>query len=223
MANYLAPAIVGGRAYLAPKVPPTFVGTPLPDGVPPTFAGVLAHTKTSSTITVDWSGVISSDNVAVARCEYRLGGSGAYIAASSAEEASKQRTFAGLAPGTAYQIELRCVDTSNNVSQPLTIVVTTSAAPPVGGGGTNYIRGTLSTRAGVLHLNLASLSWSLFAQLLPGNFAAPVAKGTHAMTAGSAELKIGVSATAAPAGWYMLAVSDLDGTTTVLSRVLVGP
>jgi hypothetical protein len=196
---------------------------PLPDGLAPSINGVLAHTKTSSSVTVDWSGTTSSDNVAVARREYRIGGSGAYTAASAGEETSKKHTFAGLAPSTVYPIEVRCVDTSDNVSQPLTIVVTTSAAPPAGGNGTNYIRCTLATHDGVLHVSLAVLRWALFAQLSPAAFGAPVAQGTHTMPAGSAQLEIAVLAVEVPAGWYMLVLADEDGTTAVACPILVGP
>jgi hypothetical protein len=209
-------------AYIAPS--PSGVVLPQPDGISPSFEGSLTYTKTSSSITVDWSATTSTDNVGVARREYRLGGAGAYTAATSSEEISQSHTFPGLQASTPYVIEVRCVDTSGNASEPLVIGVTTN---PSSGGegvpGTNFIRGTLATRAGVLHVNLATLSWSLFAQLLPANFGAPAAKGTYTMPAGSAEMKIAVSAASVPAGWYMLALSDPDGTTTVLSRVLVAP
>ena len=224
MVAFLHPADIAGRAYLAPADVSVSEAPSTPDGTRPAFDGSLSYTKTSASITVDWSATTSTDDVGVARREYRLGGAGAYTAATSAEETSKSHTFAGLQASTSYVIEVRCVDTSGNVSDPLIIGVTTN---PASGGegtpGTNFIRGTLATRAGILHANLATLSWSLFAQLLPGNFAAPVAKGAHAMTLGSADLKIAVSAATVPAGWYMLAISDQDGTTTVLSRVLVGP
>jgi chitodextrinase len=194
-----------------------------PDGTPPTFSGSLAHTKTSSSITVDWSGTTSADNVAVARREYRIGGSGLYAPASSAEEVSKRHTFPGLASSVPYKIEVRCVDTSENVSLPLSIVVTTSAAPAPGGNGSNYIRCTLATHDGVLHVSLAVLRWALFAQLSPAAFGAPVAQGTHTMPAGSAELVIAVPAAEVPAGWYMLILADDDGTTALACPILVGP
>jgi hypothetical protein len=224
MTAFLHPADIGGRAYLAPAEVPASETPPAPDSTKPSFDGSLSYTKTSASITVDWSATTSTDNVGVARREYRLGGAGAYTAATSAEETSKSHTFAGLQASTPYQVEVRCVDTSGNASDPLIIGVTTNpASGGEGAPGTNFIRGTLATRAGVLHVNLATLSWSLFAQLLPANFGAPAAKGTYTMPAGSAEMKIAVPAATVPAGWYMLALSDPDGTTTVLSRVLVGP
>jgi len=196
---------------------------PQPDGTPPTFTGTLTHTKTSSSITVDWSGAASGDNVAVARREYRIGGSGPYAPASSAEETSKRHTFPSLASSTPYKIEVRCVDTSENVSMPLTIVVTTSAAPAPGGDGSNYIRGKLATRAGVPHSSLAVLDWSLFSQSSVSNLGSPVDQGMHTMSAGSADFEIAVLAVEVPAGWYWLVMSDADGTTAVAVRVLVGP
>jgi hypothetical protein len=223
MTAFLHPADIGGRAYLAPAEVPS--APPVSsDTTSPSFTGELSYTATVNSLTVDWSGAISMDNVDVARREYRIGGVGAFTAATSAEESSKKHTFPGLDASTPYVIDVRCVDTSGNVSAALTIGAMTAAASGGDtGGATNYIRGTLATRAGVLHVNLASLSWSLFSQLLPANFGAPVAKGTHAMTAGSPALKIAVSSASVPAGWYMLAISDPDGTTTILSRVLVGP
>jgi hypothetical protein len=197
------------------------VSVPLPDGVAPSFSGLLAHTKTSSSITVDWSGTTSADNVAVARREYRIGGSGPYSPASSAEEVSKRHTFTSLASSTPFKIEMRCVDTNENVSMPLTIIVTTSAAPAPGGDGFNHIRYELVTKGEVPHLSLATLDWSLFGQLSPRNFGAPVAQGTHTMVAGSPLLDIAVTAAAVPTGWYFLVLSDADGTTTLACPVLV--
>lgn len=196
-------------------------GTPAPDGVPPTFDGTLSYSKTSSSITVDWSATTSSDNVAVARREYRIGGSGPYTPASTAEETSKRHTFSGLAAATTYPVEVRCVDTSNNVSVALSISVTTSAAPAPGGNGVNYIRLSLVSRKLVPYQNLSTVEWSLFAQLSPANFGAPVAQGTHQMPAGSSQLEIAVNANAVPAGWYSFIMSDPDGTTTAVTRVLV--
>lgn len=221
MAAYLAPAAIGGRAYLAPALPPAINVTPQPDGIAPTFSGALAYTKTPSSITVDWSGATSSDNVAVARREYRIGGSGPYAPASSAEETSKRHTFPGLASSTPYKIEVRCVDTNENVSMPLTVVVTTSAAPAPGGDGYNHIRHDLVSAGDVPHLNLATLDWSLFAQLRVKDLSAPIAQGTHTMTAGSPLLDIAVAAATVPAGWYFFVLSDADGTTTVACPVLV--
>lgn len=108
-------------------------------------------------------------------------------------------------------------------SEPIGSAGTVAAAPGDGGSGSgdNYIRCTLATHAGQLQLNLATLDWALFAQLSPAAFAAPVAKGTHRMTAGSAELVIAVAAASIPKGWYMLALSDGDRTTTVLCPVQV--
>lgn len=157
----------------------------------------------------------------MARREYRIGGSGAYTPASAGEEASKQHTFTGLAPSTVYQLEVRCVDTSNNVSQPLVAVVTTSAAAPAGGSGWNYIRYELVTNGHLPHLYLATVEWALFAQLSPRNFGTPIAQGSHAMDAGSALLEIAVPAATVPAGWYFLVLSDPDGTTTLACPVLV--
>jgi len=223
MAAYLAPATVGGRAYLAPAIASGVVVPPGPDGTPPSINGVLAHTKTPSTINLDWSGTVSSDNVAVARREYRIGGSGPYTPATSAEEVSKRHTFPGLEPNTPYKIELRCVDTSENVSMPLSIVVTTSATPPAGGNGSNYIRGKLATRAGVLHSSLAVLDWSLFSQSAVRELGSPVAQGAYTMAAGSAEFEIEVSPGDVPTGWYWFVLADTDGTTAVAARVLVAP
>jgi hypothetical protein len=221
-AAYLAPATIGGRAFLAPLLPPAAISTPpVSDGVAPTFTGSLAHTKTASSITIDWSGATSSDNVAVARREYRIGGSGPYSPASSAEEASKRHTFAVLSQSTPYKIEVRCVDTNENVSLPLTIVVTTSAAPAPGGDGFSHIRYDLVSKGDVPHLNLATLDWSLFAQLRVKDLSAPVAQGTHAMVTGSPALDIAVPKVTVPAGWYFLVLSDADGTTTVACPVLV--
>lgn len=99
------------------------------------------------------------------------------------------------------------------------------AAPeaPGGGTGTNYIRCSLATHDGQPHLNLGTLCWALFTQLSPAQFDAPIAKGKHAMTPGSAEVEIAVSAAAVPAGWYFLVLSDEDGTTALASPILVGP
>ncbi|MBD8531494.1 MULTISPECIES: fibronectin type III domain-containing protein [unclassified Massilia] len=200
----------------------TVAGGSQPEGIPPVFAGSLAFTKTSTTITIDWSNTTSSDNVAVARREYRIGGSGAYAAASAGEESSEKHTFAGLTPSTVYQIEVRCVDTSGNVSQPLVVAVTTSAPASGGEPDTNYIRGTLATRKGVPQVSLAAVSWSLFMRR-PGNMGAPVAEGTHTMTTGSAQFQIAVPAATVPAGWYFLVLSDGDGTTALAAPILVGP
>lgn len=191
------------------------------DTVPPTFTGTLSASKTSSSITIDWSGTISSDNVAVARREYRIGGSGAYTPASVQEESSKQHTFIGLAASTVYPVEVRCVDTSSNVSQALAIGVMTNAASTPSGPGWNYIRLALVNRALVPYKNLSTVEWALFAQLSPKNYTAPVAQGVHQMPTGSALLEIAVAASVVPAGWYSLVISDPDGTTTVVSRVLV--
>lgn len=198
------------------------VVVPPPDTTAPTFQGSLAHTKTSSSITIDWSGTTSRDDVAVARREYRIGGSGAYTAASAGEEVSKKHTFAGLASSAVYQIEMRCVDTSGNVSQPLAIVVTTSAPSSGGQSGTNYLRGTLATRKGMPQVSLAAVNWSLFLRR-PGNMGAPVAEGTHTMTAGSAQFQIPVPAATVPSDWYFLVLSDGDGTTALAAPILVGP
>ena len=222
MADYLAPATIGGAGYLAPLLPPAAATTsPAPDGIPPSLTGLLAHAKTSSSITVDWSGTTSSDNVAVARREYRIGGSGPYSPASSAEETSKRHTFPSLASGTPYKIEVRCVDTSENVSMPLTIVVTTSAAPAPGGDGYNHIRYDLVARGDVPHLNLDTLDWSLFAQLRVKDLGIPVAQGMHTMVSGSSRLDIAVPAATVPAGWYFFVLADADGTTAAASPVLV--
>jgi len=218
--GYFAPNKIGGRSYFAPNQPPAAV-VAQPDGIPPSFAGTLKYTKTSASITLDWSNTTSGDNVAVARREYRIGGSGAYTPASTAEETTKQHTFTGLASSTVYQLEVRCVDTSGNVSQPLVLVVTTSAAPPAGGGEWNYIRYELVTNGHVPHLYLATVEWALFAQLSPRNFGPPIAQGGHAMDAGSALLEIEVPAASVPPGWYFLVLSDADGTTTLACPVLV--
>jgi hypothetical protein len=93
--------------------------------------------------------------------------------------------------------------------------------PPAGGDGFNHIRYTLVTKGDVPHMYLATVDWSLFAQLSPKNFGAPVAQGTHAMTAGSPFLEIAVPAATVPAGWYFLVLSDADGTTTLACPVQV--
>jgi chitodextrinase len=191
------------------------------DTIPPNFTGTLSVAKTSSSITVDWSGTTSSDNTAVARREYRIGGSGTYTPASSQEESGKQHTFTGLAPSTVYQVEVRCVDTSGNASQALAIGVATSAAPAPGGDGWSHIRLPLVSRGLVPHKNLGIVEWALFAQLSPKDFRAPVAQGVHQMPAGSPLLDIAVPADAVPAGWYSFVMSDPDGTTTAATRVLV--
>jgi hypothetical protein len=319
-----APNASGPNAYLGPAG--GAVVTPQPDSIKPTIDGTLAYTKSASSITIDWSATTSSDNVGVARREYRIGGSGAYTPATSGEEASKSHAFTGLAASTLHQIDLRCVDTSGNVSDPLTISVQTDAAvvtPPTAtapgvprnvvataginsisvaflaplsnggaavtgyavrlstgeqqtvaaspalftglslvartaqvaatnsvgpgsyssasntvtptvvppdpdpdpdpGDGFNYIRCTLATHDGVLHVSLAVLRWALFAQLSPAAFGAPVDQGTHTMPAGSAQLEIAVLAADVPAGWYMLVLADEDGTTAVACPILVGP
>lgn len=199
---------------------PSAPSGPVADTTVPSFTGTLSYTATSSSITVSWSGTTSADNVAVARREYRIGGAGAYMAATAAEDAAKAHTFAGLDSNSTYQVDVRCVDTSGNVSAPLTIAAKT-AEPAAGGGTDNYIRIKLGTRKGELHLNLAVVHWSVFAQLLPSGFNAPVAKGTKVMTPGSPLLEIRVPAATVPVGWYMLALSDPDGLTTILSRVQV--
>lgn len=199
---------------------PDATSAPVVDGTPPTFAGALAYTATSSSITVSWAGTTSADNVAVARREYRIGGAGSYTAATAAEETAKAHTFAGIDSNSTYQVDVRCVDTSGNVSASLTIAAKTDA-PAAGGGTDNYIRVKLGTRKGELHLNLAVVHWSVFAQLLPSGFNAPVAKGIKVMTPGSPLLEIRVPAATVPVGWYMLALSDPDGLTTILSRVQV--
>ena len=222
MVAFLHPRDIAGRAYLAPAEVPS----PPPassDTTPPTFAGELSYTATANSLTIDWSGTISADNVAVARREYRIGGVGAYTAATSAEESSKKHTFAGLDASTAYVIDVRCVDTGGNVSAPLTMGVMTAAASGGDTGGTtNYIRGTLATRAGIPQISLASISWSLFSRR-PGNMGAPVAEGKHTMTAGSAAVKIAVPAATVPSGWYFVVLSDQDGTTALAASIWVGP
>lgn len=185
------------------------------DTTVPTFTGTISHSETSSAITIDWSGATSADNVAVARREYRIGGSGAYTAATSGEEISKNHTFAGLAAGTAYPIDVRCVDTSGNVSVALRVTPTTVS------GAMNTITYTLVTRGNVPQANLSGLNWALFAQLNPALFQAPVARGALAVTDVSAVLLIPVSAAAAPVGSYMLALADSAGVTTMLFPVAV--
>jgi hypothetical protein len=95
------------------------------------------------------------------------------------------------------------------------------AASPSGDNGFNYIRYTLVTKGDVPHLNLATVDWSLFAELSPKDFSAPVAQGTHSMAAGSPLLEVAVPAATVPAGWYFLVLSDSDGTTTLACPVLV--
>lgn len=201
---------------------PGVAAIPVADTTKPTFTGDLTYTATSSSITVSWAGTTSADNIVVARREYRIGGSGAYTRAIAAEETAKAHTFENLDPSTAYQIDMRCVDTSENVSEPLTIGATT-AAPTAGGGTTNYVRCKLAARPGAPHRNLATIHWSLFRQLLPSAFGAPAAKGTRSMVQGSDLLEIPVPAATVPAGWYMLILTDPDGTTTLASPIQVGP
>jgi hypothetical protein len=190
------------------------------DSTVPTFTGSISESHTSDSVTVNWSNSISADNVAVARREYRIGGVGAYTAATSGEEASETHTFAGLSASTTYQIDVRCVDTSGNVSTPLSIGVTTSAASG-GGGEFNHVLYTLVTHDRAQHVDLVNLKYALFAQLSPALFTAPVAKGTIASIVGPALLDIPVLASAVPVGWYMLVLSDADNTTTVAVPVLV--
>lgn len=99
------------------------------DTTRPTFTGALSATSTLDSITVDWSGTTSADNVAVARREYSING-GAYVSASAAEETAKSHVFSGLTSSTVYRIDVRCVDTSGNTSDPLTITITTGAIAP---------------------------------------------------------------------------------------------
>lgn len=193
----------------------TLGAAPPADGVVPTITGTVTHSETGTTIAIDWSGTTSADNVAVARREYRIGGSGVYTAATSAEEISKSHVFAGLAAGTAYPIDLRCVDTSGNPSAALRVTATTLS------GAMNTITCTLVTRGSVPQANLSGLNWALFAQLNPAQFLAPVAKGALVVTDGSAILSIPVAAAAAPVGSYMLALADSAGVTTLLVPVAV--
>ncbi len=188
------------------------------DVTAPTFTGILGESHSSTSITVSWAATTSLDNIAVLRHEYRIGGAGGYTPATSQEEVSREHTFTGLAAGTQYLIEARCVDTSNNLSAPLSITVSTTA---VDDGTMNYIRYSLVTHTVEQHVNLVNLRYALFSQLSPANFSAPVAKGTISMISGPAALNIAVSKTAAPAGWYMLILSDADNTTTVAVPVLV--
>ena len=196
------------------------VGGGAGDSTVPTFTGSISESHTSDSITVNWSSTISTDNVAVARREYRIGGVGGYTSATSGEEVSKAHTFAGLSASTTYQIDVRCVDTSGNVSTPLSIGVTTSASSG-GGGEFNHVRYTLVTHDLEQHVNLVNLKYALFAQLSPALFTAPVAKGTIASIVGPAVLDIPVLASVVPVGWYMLVLSDSDNTTTVVVPVLV--
>jgi hypothetical protein len=85
----------------------------------------------------------------------------------------------------------------------------------------NHIRYALVTHDREQHVNLVNLRYALFSQLSPASFTAPVVKGTIAQIVGPAELNIPVSAAVAPAGWYMLILSDADNTTTVAVPVLV--
>ena len=124
---YLYPVDAGSNIVLRD---PAGIPTAAPDTTAPTFIGALTATVATSSITVDWSGATSADNVAVARREYRIG-AGTYTAASSAEEAAKAHTFTGLAAATEFVIDVRCVDTSGNASAPLSITFATLAAPPV--------------------------------------------------------------------------------------------
>lgn len=194
------------------------VSTTAVDATAPTFVGVLAEQHTVSTITIDWSSVVSADNVAVARREYRIGGAGAYTAASSLEEVSKTHTFTGLAHSTAYPIHVRCVDTSGNFSLPLALTVSTSVPDA---GGVNHIRYRLTDHKGAPRADLVNLAWALFAQLSPHLFSAPIAKGTIASLPGVADLDIQLDATLVPAGWYMLVMADVGNGATVATPVLV--
>lgn len=80
---------------------------------------------------------------------------------------------------------------------------------------------SLITHGGVPQVNLSGLGWSLFAEMNPGLFTSPVAKGTLAATDASAVLSISVLASAVPAGWYMLALANADNTFALLAPVQV--
>lgn len=189
------------------------------DTTAPTFQGELAASVTANSITVSWAGTTSADNVAVVRREYRIGGAGQYVAATTAEEGSKSHTFTNLAASTAYEIDVRCVDTSGNVSAALRIVPTTSAAPVV---EFNYVRCILASRDGVPHLNLANVDWALFRSLSPASFVAPMAQGRHSMISGSAAFEVAVPAAVVPSGEYMLVLAESNGTMTLASPISVG-
>lgn len=97
----------------------------------------------------------------------------------------------------------------------------TIAAEVNGTVATNTITYPLITRDGVPRANLSGLGWALFSQLNPGQFTAPIAKGTLETTDGSAVLLIPVLASAVPVGAYMLALSNADNSATVLAAVMV--
>jgi len=189
------------------------------DTTVPTFQGELAASVTADSITVSWAGTTSADNVAVVRREYRIGGTGQYVAATAAEEGSKSHTFTNLAAGTAYQIDVRCVDSSGNVSAAIRIVPTTSAAPVV---QVNYVRCILASRDGTPHLNLANVDWALFRSLSPASFGAPLAQGRHSMGSGNAAFEVTVPAATVPSGEYMLVLAESNGTMTLASPISVG-
>ncbi len=181
----------------------------------PTFIGALGASSTTAALTVSWSGVVSSDNVAVDHHEYRING-GAWTPASAGEEATRSHVFNGLSEGTGYIVEVRCVDLSGNASVPLAIEASTDEAT-----GTNNISVTLTDRDGVARQNLGDLHWALFAQALPSLFAAPVAKGIFPAAAGLAQLNISLSAAVAPVGSYILVLASADGTNSVAAPVVV--
>lgn len=79
----------------------------------------------------------------------------------------------------------------------------------------------LVSRAGVVRPNLTNLSWSLFSQLNPAMFSAPVATGTLTSTDGAALLQIPLTVGQAASGQYCLAMSNADNTSMMLALVTV--
>ncbi len=206
-------APISGFPASANETPP-----PDPDIILPTFTGSLSETHTANSITINWDNTVSADNVAISGRQYRIGG-GAYVAATSGEEISESHVFTGLAADTTYQINVRCVDSSGNVSTALSLSVTTSAVAP--DGTYTYLRVNLISYGQLPQGNLTSLDWALFSQLKPSLFGAPVAKGALETTNPFGEIEIQLLASIVPAGEYMVVITNADATLTVAAKETV--
>lgn len=115
---YLAPATIGGVAYLAPAEPPAFVDT-----TAPVLSGAIAVSNvsdTAATITIP----LATDDVGVVGYEYSINGGSSYTDNGS----SRTVGLTGLTPETSYPLRARAYDAAGNRSAAATGALVTEAA-----------------------------------------------------------------------------------------------
>lgn len=183
MSGYLAPALVGGRAYLAPLAAPAAApgDTTAPSLTAATATATGSSIASGSITTNEASGTLFYLAATALPAAAVIKAGGAQAVTSSG---TKNVSVAGLTPNTTYRMYYLHRDAAGNESSIAASASFTTAGSDA--GTATYVQETFESPQGLPWTNLAGMRWYFFDQVWPAPLGAPVAQGSLETTDGNA-------------------------------------